>query len=193
MRLIINMMVVLVIGLTLGGLSASYLIQRAHGLGAINAGPWSAWPFVGGVEIDPYTAAQTTANGTIPLGAAEGLSFEAVSDSSGKDLQQNCNYTLSGNTSISRLWTLSAYDISGQLLFLENNIKSAIFSGDIIRYPDGSFNVQLSQTPRAGNWIPLLSDKKFKLVLRLYDTPITSNSGLIEPIMPEINLIGCDS
>lgn len=187
------MLVILLIGFSLGGLSAAYLTERTYGLGAINVGPWSAWPFVGGVEIDPYTTARVRSDGVIPLGAAEGLSFEALNDSSGKVLRQECRYVLSGDTSIARLWTLSAYDKSGKLTLVTDNKKSAIFSGSLLRFPDGSFTINLSHSPQSGNWLPLNDNGEFRLVMRLYDTPITSNSGLIIPTMPSIDLVECQS
>ena len=193
MRSLFNLLIVLIIGFTVGGLSAAYLIERTYGLGAINIGPWSAWPFVGGAEIDPYTIARATSDGTIPLGAAEGLSFEALNDKSGQALRQNCRYLVSGKASAARLWTMTAYDKTGNLAVENDALKSAIFSGDTFRYPDGSFQIKLSHAPQSGNWVPLNETGEFRLVMRLYDTPITSNSGLIEPTMPEIELVECAS
>ena len=69
MRNLINFIIVLAIGLIIGGVSSQMLIRESHGIGAIQVGPWSAWPFVGGEEVDPYTVARATADGTIPLGA----------------------------------------------------------------------------------------------------------------------------
>jgi len=41
MRTIINVAIVLLIGLALGGLSANFALQKTHGIGAVNTGPWS--------------------------------------------------------------------------------------------------------------------------------------------------------
>ncbi len=191
MRILAKILIVLIIGFVLGGLSASYLIQRTYGLGAINVGPWSAWPFVGGAEIDPYTIARTTADGSIPLGAAEGLTFEALTDSSGSKLRQACDYVVSGKTSTARLWTLAAYGPDGELVDAGERLVPAIFSGQTNRFPDGSFSIHISRIPQAGNWVPLGEKGEFRLVFRLYDTPITSNAGLIAPTMPDIERLGC--
>ena len=193
MRILINISVVLFIGLILGGLSASFALQRSHGIGAVNTGPWSAWPFVGGAEVDPYTSAKATTDGTLPLGAAEGLTFEAVNDQSGETLRRECRYEISGETSSTRLWTLSAYDGKGELTLKDNVLVSAIYSGNILRYPDSSFSILTGYKPQSGNWLPIQGKGAFKLILRLYDTPITSNSGVIDPLMPRIKLIGCAS
>lgn len=193
MRSLINIAAMILIGLFVGGLSANFTLLRSHGIGAVNAGPWSAWPFVGGAQVDPYTSAKATADGTISLGAAEGLAFEAITDQLGNTLKRDCNYEISGNTSLTRLWTLSAYDYEGKLIFSDETNSSALYSGNMSRYPDSSFVLSVSQNPQSGNWLPIGGNGKFKLILRLYDTPITSNSGVIEPLMPRITLIGCTS
>ncbi|MEM7288959.1 MAG: DUF1214 domain-containing protein [Pseudomonadota bacterium] len=191
MRLLANIIIVFVIGLMLGGVSAHYSIRQSHGVGAINVGPWSAWPFVGGVEIDPYTLARGTANGTLPLGAAEGLAFEAIEDSAGRPLNRTCSYTVSGATPPSRLWTLTAYAQNGKVLSAANNQLASKHSGNIIRFADGTFTIGLGDMPSSGNWMPLSGNGSFKIILRLYDTPITSNSGVIDPEMPQIKRKQC--
>ena len=98
MRLNIAIFFIFSIGLSIGGASAWYSMQRSHGIGGINIGAWTAWPFAGGAEADPYTVAKVARDGTIPLGATEGLAFEAQSDSDGERLNFNCNYILSGLT-----------------------------------------------------------------------------------------------
>lgn len=193
MRTLINIVTVLAIGLILGGLSANLALQRSHGIGAVNTGPWSAWPFVGGAQVDPYTSAKATADGTIPLGAAEGLAFEAINDQNGNTLLRECRYEVSGDTSAARLWTLSAYDQNGQLIVNKNELVSSVYSGNIVRYTDSSFVVKIGDQPSSGNWLATQGEGSFKLILRLYDTPITSNSGVIDPQMPQVRLIGCAS
>ena len=192
MRILVNTAIVLLFGLFIGGLSANFALERSHGIGAVNTGPWSAWPFVGGAQVDPYTSAKATADGTIPLGAAEGLAFEAISDQDGNALLQECSYEIAGNTSSTRLWTLSAYNQDGKLLINDPALVSAIYSGNIVRYPDSSFVIKISNKPNSGNWLPTKGKGNFKLILRLYDTPITSNSGVIDPRMPSIKLLECE-
>jgi len=193
MRLLIFFLSVIAIGLALGGVSAHLSIRQSHGIGAINVGPWSAWPFVGGAEVDPYTSARAAADGTLPLGAAEGLSFEAASDQAGTPLQSNCRYEVAGKTPITRVWTLTAYSEDGKPLVSKTGDVAAFHSGNIVRYADSSFIIKIDDRPSSGNWMPIGGDDRFKLILRLYDTPITSNSGVIDPVMPRINPKGCRS
>ncbi len=194
MRIIIQIIFVLAIGVVVGATSAWYSIQRSHGIGAINIGAWTAWPYSGGNQADPYTLARATSDSTIPLGAAEGLAFEATRDNDGQLLKLECNYLLEGNTPKAKLWTLTPYRQDG------NSVRPADTSSLIphhtnstrlLRYTDGTFQIAIGPLPTPGNWLATHGEGAFRLVLRLYDTPITSNAGLVVPVMPKINNIGC--
>jgi hypothetical protein len=69
--------------------------------------------------------------------------------------------------------------------------RSSLYSGSIVRYPDGSFMIAISTRPKPGNWLGLKSDDGFRLVLRLYDTSVTRNSDFTAPTMPEIKRVEC--
>ncbi|MEM9329964.1 MAG: DUF1214 domain-containing protein [Pseudomonadota bacterium] len=191
MRLATNLAIIFLIGLLIGGITARFAIQRTFGVGAISAGVWSAWPFVGGAEVDPYTAARSTVDGAIPLGAAEGLAFETLQDDDGKSLDRTCSYLIYGNTPAARFWTLTAYDLSGNLVKHSGGAASAVYSGNLVRAPDSSVRVVASDQPESGNWMHLDGEGPFKFVLRLYDTPITSSAGLSDPELPRLQKLEC--
>lgn len=191
MRPALYIAVVLIAGLILGALSAQIAIQRTYGIGAIKAGSWSAWPFVGGLEVDPYTAARATIEGAIPLGAAEGLTFEANTDDDGRALSRECSYQLTGNTPPARLWTLTAHQPDGAIIRDEAKIPSAKFSGDVVRQADYSMTINVGDVPSAGNWMKVTGSGNFKFIMRLYDTPTTSSAGLTAPSMPRISRVEC--
>ena len=89
MRLMVQILFVLAIGIGAGAATAWFSIQRSHGIGAINIGVWTAWPFAGGSQADPYTVARVISDSAVPLGAAEGLAFETVADEDGEPLRVN--------------------------------------------------------------------------------------------------------
>lgn len=178
--------IILAIGIILGGGSVWYSLQASHGIGGINVGRWTAWPFAGGAEADPYTIAKVARNGNIPLGATEGLAFEAKTDNSGRPLIFNCSYIISGRTPPARLWTLTAYNQDGSLVTPGFTKQSATYSGNLLRFDQGAFRVGISKTPVSGNWLSIAGKGSFYLVLRLYDTPATSSTGLASRRMPAI-------
>lgn len=191
MRFIILFIILSACGIALGGASAWYSIRHVHGFAAIEIGLWTAYPFAAADEIDPYTVARSVAEGTVPLGVSEGLAFETQTDSNGEILSTKCDYDLEGITPPSRLWTLVAYDDNGYPLQAAPGGRSSKYSGSVIRYPDGSFLISISSRPKPGNWLSLNGAGKFRLVLRLYDTSITSSSDLTVPEMPAIRRLGC--
>jgi len=193
-RIIVQILVVLTIGLSLGGASAWYSIQRSHGIGAINIGSWTAWPFSGGNEADPYTLARVISDSTVPLGAAEGLAFEATEDMNGERLTLECNYVLEGNTPKAKLWTLTPYREDGAPIKSKKSkseVPQYTNSTRIFRFADGTFRIALGSQVAPGNWLATEGTGLFRLVLRLYDTPITASAGLIDPQMPLIKKVSC--
>jgi hypothetical protein len=55
-----------------------------------------------------------------------------------------------------------------------------------LRAQDGSFTINIGRKPSSGNWLAISGKGKMRLVLRLYDTPITGSAGLVEPVMPKL-------
>jgi hypothetical protein len=190
-RSVFIILFIAICGVVLGGASAWYSIRHVRGFGSISIGTWTAYPFAAADEIDPYTVARSVAEGTVPLGVAEGLAFETETDSNGNALLSHCDYVLEGITPPSRLWTLVAYNEQGYPMPAAPGGRSSLYSGSIVRYPDGSFMIAISTRPKPGNWLGLKSDDGFRLVLRLYDTSVTRNSDFTAPTMPEIKRVEC--
>lgn len=173
MRMIFTVVLLCLVSLALGGISAQYAINRSFSLGATQIGQWRAWPLAAGTSADPYTVARVTRQGTIPLGSAEGLEFVATHDSEGQLLQLECSYIISGSTPPANHWTLVAHSQpDNQLVPPTNDGVSQLLSHSILRFSDGSFRIWLDRHPRSGNWLSISGSGHFSLVLRIYDTPI---------------------
>ena len=56
---------------------------------------------------------------------------------------------------------------------------------------DGRFELIVARDPQPGNWLPIAPVDRFKLVLRLYDTPLTTGSQLAGVTMPRIIAGAC--
>ena len=85
--LILFVLAVSIIG---GGASVWYTLKANEGMGAVTIGEWTAFPFIGTPDADPYSKARVAREGVLALGRAEGLSFSAQRDSAGEALQSEC-------------------------------------------------------------------------------------------------------
>jgi hypothetical protein len=190
MRSVFNLALTVVIAAIVGIGSAWVAVERGRLFGAVTAGVWSAWPAEGGPNADPYTLAMLARTGEVPLGAGEGLSFTAEEDTDGDNLSGHCTYEVVGKTPAARLWTLTAYDDAGRLMV---NIahRPGFHSREIVRRPDGSFIIVVSAAVHSGNWLPVATVDRIRLVLRLYDTPLTTGSQIADLDMPAITKVGC--
>ena len=193
MRSFIELFAVVLIGLSLGGALAWVSIQNNSGLGTLQIGQWTSWPLAGSVDADPYSKAKVASDGDVPLGAAEGIAFHAQFDRTGKPLRRECQYILDGQTPPARLWTLTAHEIKGAVLISPAGSPSAVFSRNVLRRSNGEFSIVSSSDAVPENWLNISGSGQFQFVLRLYDTPITSTRGIVDPQMPTISQLRCAS
>ena len=169
------------------GLGATWLaVEHGYGFGAVQAGPWTAWPKTGSTDADPYARAVLSRSGEIPLGAAEGLSFIASSDDSGAALEARCDYVFRSPVPVARYWTLTPVTARGQL-FAPPDRRAGFTSAEIVRGVSGAFEIALSRDVRPGNWLPLARSGAFLLMFRVYDTQVSSTSAAVDPrSMPQL-------
>ncbi len=166
-------------GILLGLASAWLAVERGYGFGAVKAGPWASWPKTGSAEADPYARAVMARTGEVPLGVAEGLSFIARTDEAGVALNAHCDYSVRSPIPTARFWSLTPMTPSGGKFAMEGS-RTGLTSGEILRRSDGGFEIQLSRQVMAGNWLPLTRSGSFVLMLRLYDTQISSTAAVID-------------
>jgi hypothetical protein len=185
MRLLLDIAVAVLIATMLGFFSAWYAIDRGLVFGRITVGGWTAWPNAGSESADPYSIAMLARTGEVPLGAGEGIAFTAETDKTGRPLTGRCEYRILGQTPGARLWTLAVYDDAGHLMTNAAH-RQAFHSREILRRPDGSLEIAVSTGVKPGNWLPIGPVERFTLVLRLYDTPVTTGSQIAGLTMPEI-------
>jgi hypothetical protein len=179
------------IGIGLGLAVTFMALERGFGFGAVQAGPWTAWPRVGASDIDPYARAVLSRTGEIPLAAAQGIAFYARSDEAGAPLSGSCDYVLSGAVPAARFWTLTLTHPNGRLV--ENAAHRYGFtSAEILRRGDNSFAIAIASSARPGNWLPSEAGQRFVLVLKLYDAIASASpSGLAGATTPRITRGRC--
>jgi hypothetical protein len=185
-------LIALVIAVGGGTMSAWYAVNRFDGFGALTIGRWTAHPEAGTPLSDPYAKARAAREGAFPLGSTEGLAFYAYSDDNGKTLDRHCSYKIEGNSPNSRFWTLYAADRALVALDPGQDRLPAIHSRQIFRKQDGQFVVNVSAKAQPGNWLGITGSGRMVLVMTLYDTPVGSNSGLVDMKFPAVTRISCD-
>lgn len=177
------------IGLCLGLMLSWWSLDHKVAPFRLRLGPWSTLPEEGTAEANPYLRAFASYSGTLPLGANEGFSFLAQSDSQGKRLNAACTYQISGRRLPARFWTLTLLNPQGNL---EDNPahRRGFQSSELVYTPDFSFTIFVSSTPHAGHWIPLQqAPSSFILMLNLYEP--SHLSQLLEEKLPVIQRESC--
>lgn len=183
---------VLSLALLLGLGSAYWSISAPQPMiGGVQVGPWKTWPRIGARDADPYSRAVVARTGGIPLGAGEGLAFVAEADSAGRPLDAACAYRVGSVTPQTRHWTLTVYTPDGRPAVSELE-RAGFTSEEVLREPDGRFNLVLSREASPGNWLRLPASGRFTLVLRLYDTPVAVGTAALETrTVPAIEMLEC--
>ena len=172
-----------------GGFSAEYFLRHFDNFNSFIIYPWKAYPLVGTSDADPYSCARTIQNGTLALGRAEGLVFEADTDSQGQPLMSSCSYKLYGTVPEARFFTLYAADSQTNVPLSSNRqLPDALKSFDLLYDdPNNSFTILVSPYAQPGNWLSISQKaKKIKLILSLYNTSIVTSAALQKYKMPRI-------
>jgi hypothetical protein len=174
------------------GLGATYLaLTRGAAFGALTIGSWTAWPKTGTLDADPYARATIARTGQLPIALGDGVSFTARSDDSGKLLDGRCDVVLSGITPAARFWTLTLYNVKGELVANAIN-RYGFTSQGIVRHADGSFAIVMGPRANPGNWLPTGGVERYTLILRFYDTAVgVSTKAGREIPMPAISTRSC--
>ncbi|MCV0429795.1 MAG: DUF1214 domain-containing protein [Roseibium sp.] len=194
LRTLATVTLVVALASLLGISSAYFVIEREQPLDAVTIGSWQAYPKAGTADADPYSVAIYTRGAVVPLASGEGLALVAREDRAGHVLDPTCIYRIAGQTPSARLWTLTAVDGHGRLVeTLPGRVHLA--SQNLLRNPDGTFEVTAARNPHSGNWLPLAATANasdgLRFVLRLYDAPVTTGAALDGVGMPTIERLGC--
>ncbi|MGD9543843.1 MAG: DUF1214 domain-containing protein [Methylocystis sp.] len=173
------------------GLGATVLsLNAGYGFNAFRAGPWTAWPDIGGATIDPYARAVVSRSGEAPLGRDQGLAFIARTDSNGAPLKADCEYRIIDPLPTARFWTIALASPDGRLL--ANPAERYGYSSiDILRKEGGAFDIDVARDARPGNWLSPGGAQGFVVMLRLYDTPLDTEAAADSNSFPKIVKVGC--
>lgn len=181
---------VMIAGLVIGLLATVLSLNAGYGFNALRAGPWKAWPYIGGADIDPYARAVIARSGEAPLGRDQGLAFIARTDSDGAPLDAECEYRIVDPLPTARFWTIALASPDGRLLANPTE-RYGYSSVDVLRKETGAFEIDVAREARPGNWLSPGESKGFVVMLRLYDTPLDAESVPDPNSFPKIVKLGC--
>ncbi|PLW76969.1 DUF1214 domain-containing protein [Cohaesibacter celericrescens] len=191
MLLLRDIILFIVIAAGLGIGSAYVAVNNADRLELFEVGPWRAWPNASGPNANPYSKADHARKGALPFGSGEGLAFVAITDDNGTPLDGACQYRVHGTDLPTRLWTLSLITLNGKLV--DNpSARYGFHSRNIARLGGSGYEIVTGPEAMGGNWLSSEVSSSFKLVLRLYETPLTSGGGFGEVRLPEIEWVSCE-
>ena len=162
-----------------------YALTDGRLFGAMRTGPWVAWRDVGAPNPDPYSRAYLARASAFELGTSEGLQFVATTDSDGRPLERECRYRIDGTTPTATFWTLTAVDDQFTLIARPDALP-ALHSERIARATDGSLQLYVSRTLSPRNWLEIVGEGHFSLVLTLYDVAGLTSGGAAPTGLPAI-------
>ena len=184
MRFVLYLLMMIAVALGTGFGLSYYALTDGRLFGAVQVGPWLAWPDVGAPAPNPYTRSLVAREAHLQLGLAEGLRFVASMDSADQPLTRACSYRVVGLTPLATAWTLVALDAEGRNVASPTS-QQAMRSNGIVRSNDGSFEIGVGTRLMAGNWLELAGTGPFSVVLTLYDTAAFSGFSS-DAAMPSI-------
>lgn len=190
MRFVLRLLMMIAVALTVGFGLSYYALTDGRLFGAVQIGPWTAWPDIGSPSPNPYTRGHIAREAALQLGRSEGLQFVAHVDSAGDALDLACSYRIDGHVPVSTFWTLAAVNAQG-LNLAAPDTDLAIRSSEITRTSDGAIRLHVGTTLRPSNWLELVGSGPFSLVMTLYDTTALSGFSANDMVMPSITRESC--
>jgi hypothetical protein len=190
-RLLLGTLFALVVAAAVGLGATYFALTRGAAFGPLTIGSWTAWPKTGTADADPYAQASIARSGRLPTALGDGVAFTALRDDKGRVLDGRCAVVLTGVTPAARFWTLTLYNLDGELVANSLN-RYGFTSQEVVRHADGSFEIAVAPRANPGNWLPTGGVERYQLLLRLYDTAVgVSTKAGREVPMPAVTVRGC--
>jgi len=166
-KLLIAAVVALVVGVTIGYVTASPLVDLIFMSNAVKNGPWMTNLDIGSQQAGTYLRAAIARHGLLALTKSEAVYFSTSSDSDGQPLRGSCDYTIECKDLDAEWWSITVYGKDDFLI--PNPQNTCSYSGNnLVRDTDGMFRIRLSATPKEVNWLPSGNEEGLSLTLRLY-------------------------
>ena len=202
MHLLFRLIVVTILGISLGALSALWfggLISGGPGIGnAISVDGWRSDWSIGSGNANPYVRARVARNGLMGLRKEEAVYFLKTEDQAGAPLREDCTYRVSGTVYPAQWWSITLYDADTRLPMIGDSRLSFDQTQAEARFQnsDKAWSFQVSDTAPEDPSMPWVSSRAsgtFDLTLRLYQPGadlLADPVGVLQP--PTIQTLGCN-
>jgi len=157
------------VGVTVGIVSARYMTTEQSPFFTHKYGNWNNWPVAGNPANNPYTQAKFIANGQLPEHFSEVLTFYRSEDDGGDKLTEDCTYVMSIDRPTARRWSISLTGNAGRT-------PQVLTQNDVISMGE-KVTVLLSASPQPGNWLRISNADDPRVVFRLYDGDTITAQG----------------
>ncbi len=185
-----NILAFLLTALIVGLGLTYYSLSDGRFIGIYHWGSWFTWLNAGSPKPDPYTKAFVAIGNNLQLGRGEGIIFRAQRDENGDLLLRECNYLLTGDTPSATFWTLRAISSDGSSIS-PNDKEQNLSSKRLARNNDGAALIYIGSQVAPLNWLEIVGNGYFELVLTFYDAPIVAGFGGEIDSLPTITKLGC--
>jgi hypothetical protein len=167
------------------------VLDSQRPFGSKSQGPWVSWPTTERSGGDPYTRAFFARRGDLPLTSVEGIAFHASTDDLGDELKGGCVYALKGPVPSGRIWTLNVYRADGSIPDgkLGRTAFTSFEAEDAAQV--SGMNILVGSQPMEGNWLPVEAGQPFRLVLRVYDKPVSTGGAIGRSQLPRLEKQRC--
>jgi hypothetical protein len=194
LRLLTDWALFILIVLTAGIGSATYMMDRGSSFTTVTSGPWTLWPTAGRSDSDPYTRAHFARIGSLPLPADIAESWIARTDNAGSALHSSCDYEVVLRPPEASWWSLAVFDGDGRLI--QNAAERYTFTSETGAVsPDGRFVALLSRSAGGGNWLPTSGAGTLSVAYTVIDMSLATGTGEeardLKERVPTITAKGC--
>ncbi|MBM3172316.1 MAG: DUF1214 domain-containing protein [Chloroflexi bacterium] len=166
-KFLIAAVIALALGIAIGNVTASPLVDLIFVSKAVKNGPWMTNLDIGSQHAGTYLRAAIARHGLLALTKSEAVYFSTYSDSDGQPLRGSCDYAIECKDLDTEWWSITVYGKDDFLIPNPQDIYS--YNGNnLVRDADGVFRIHLSATPKEVNWLPSGNQQSLSLTLRLY-------------------------
>jgi len=202
MRMFVRLLIIGLLGIAIGGLSALWLggmIAGGPRIGsAVEVDGWRSDWSIGSENANQYVRARVARNGLMGLRKEEAVYFMKTEDDDGEPLSEACTYLITGSRFPARWWSITLYDGENRLpmnedarLSFDQTQAEAVFEDATL-----AWEAQVSALPPLQSDMPWISSQaggSFDLTLRLYqpeDALLTDPEQVLQP--PSVTRLSCD-